>query len=72
MHASIDEIDRAALTLLQALAEHHDALAPHFEVGHLEGLQADLTTLRSALLGLQMGPLYWDVQAGEDSDSSTD
>ncbi len=63
MHASIDEIDRAALTLLHALAEHGNAIAPCFEPGHLEDLTADLVTLRQALLGLQMGPLYWEAQS---------
>jgi hypothetical protein len=64
-HSSIEQIDRAALVLLQALRQHRDALARHFESGHLEGLEADLNTLRQALLGLQMGVLYWDVAGGE-------
>ena len=75
-HSSIEQIDRAALVLLQALGEHREALARHFEPGHLEGLEADLTTLRHALLGLQMGALYWDAAGvevgqgvGEDSGS---
>jgi hypothetical protein len=63
--ASIEQIDRAALVLLQALAEHREALARYFEPGHLEGLEGDLTILRQALLGLQMGPLYWDAPGGE-------
>lgn len=64
--ASIEQIDRAALVLLQALAEHREAMARYFEPGHLEGLEGDLTILRQALLGLQMGPLYWDTADGED------
>lgn len=64
-HSSIEQIDRAALVLLQALGEHRAALAGHFEPGHLEGLEADLNTLRQALLGLQMGALYWDAEGGE-------
>jgi hypothetical protein len=64
-HSSIEQIDRAALVLLRALGEHREALACHFEFGHLEGLEADLTTLRQALLGLQMGALYWDAPNGE-------
>lgn len=71
MHASIDEIDRAARTLLEALAEHQDALAGHFEPGHLDVLRVELVRLRQALLGVQMGPLYWDAQAGEDADETT-
>ena len=64
-HASIEQIDRAALVLLQALGEHREDLARHFEPGHFDGLEADLTTLRQALLGLEMGPLYWDAPGGE-------
>jgi hypothetical protein len=63
--SSIEQIDRAALTLLQALAEHGDAMAPYFEPGHLQALNAELVTLRQALLGLQMGRLYWGSQAEE-------
>ncbi len=64
-HSSIERIDRAALVLLQALGEHREALACHFAPGYIEGLEADLTTLRQALLGLQMGALYWDGPGGE-------
>ncbi len=62
--SSIKQIDRAALTLLQALAEHREALAIHFEPCHLEGLEADLTTLRQALLGLQVGGSTGKRRAG--------
>lgn len=62
---SMEQIDRAALTLLQALAEHGQALAPYFEHGHIEGLEQDLVRLRQALLALQMGPLYWETHADE-------
>jgi hypothetical protein len=64
-HSSIEQIDRAALVLLQALGEHREDLARYFELGHLEGLEADLNTLRQGLLGLQMGALYWDAPCGE-------
>lgn len=64
-HSSIERIDRAALVLLQALGEHREALACHFAPGYIEGLEADLITLRQALLGLQMGALYWDGPGGE-------
>jgi len=67
MQPSLEEIDRATLILLQALADHGDVVAPYFEAGHLETLQRDLTTLRQALLGLEMGPLYWHVQGGDET-----
>lgn len=67
MQPSLEEIDRATLILLQALADHGDAVAPYFEAGHLEALQRDLTTLRQALLGLEMGLLYWQVQGGDET-----
>ncbi|MBK1731874.1 hypothetical protein [Thiococcus pfennigii] len=65
---SMEQIDRAALTLLQALAEHGRALAPYFESGHLEGLEQDLVRLRQALLAVQMGPLYWETPADQQAD----
>ncbi|MCG6985389.1 MAG: hypothetical protein LJE61_09365 [Thiocapsa sp.] len=67
--SSIEQIDRAAQTLLQALSEHGAALAVHLEAGHLETLKAELTTLRQALLGLEMGPLYWDAAGDAEEDS---
>lgn len=71
MQASIDEIDRAARTLQEALAEHREAVSPYFEHGHLERLHADLVTLRQALLGLQMGPLYWDTHVRDAGGDAT-
>jgi hypothetical protein len=68
--SSIEQIDRAALILLRALAEHGDELAPYLEAGHVAALQEEITTLRRALLGLQMGPLYWEIPA-ESSDASS-
>jgi hypothetical protein len=59
--SSIEQIDRAALILLRALAEHGDDLAPYLEAGHLAVLQEEITNLRRALLGAQMGPLYWET-----------
>lgn len=61
--SSIEQIDRAALTLLQALAQHEQELAPYFEAGHLATLKEEITNLRRAMLGLQMGPLYWETPA---------
>jgi len=66
--SSIEQIDRAALVLPQALGEHRKDLARHFEPGHLDGLdglEADLIMVRQALLGLEMGPLDWDALGGE-------
>lgn len=66
MHAhAIHQIDRAAITLLQALAQHGDELRPYLEGSHLETLHAEVVNLRRALLGLQMGPLYWDMSPAE-------
>jgi hypothetical protein len=61
--SSIEQIDRAALILLRALAEHGDDLAPYLEARHMAALQEEITNLRRALLGLQMGPLYWETPA---------
>lgn len=65
--SSIEQIDRAARTLLEALSEHGAVLAVHLEAGHLETLKAELVGLRQALLGLEMGPLYWDQPAEGES-----
>jgi hypothetical protein len=54
-------LDHAALTLIQALDKYHDELQPYFEGDQLESLQRDVVNLRRALLGLQMGPLYWET-----------
>lgn len=58
---AVQELDRAALALLQALAVHGDALKPYLEANHLEALSAEVVALRRALLGLEMGALYWDA-----------
>lgn len=65
--SAIEELDRATLALLQALAEHGEELVPHLDPGYLERLKAELTAWRRALLGVEMGPLYWDMPA-EDED----
>jgi hypothetical protein len=56
---AIQELDRAALTLLEALDQRGDELRPYLEPGHLEALQREVVNLRRALLGLEIGPLYW-------------
>ncbi len=58
---AVQELDRAALALLQALAAHGDALKPYLEANHLEALSNEVVALRRALLGLEMGALYWDA-----------
>jgi hypothetical protein len=60
---AVQELDRAALALLQALAAHGDALKPYLEANHLEALSQEVVALRRALLGLEMGQLYWDAPA---------
>lgn len=63
--SSIEQIDRAALALLDALTAHGDELASYLEAGHLAVLQEEITNLRRALLGAQMGPLYWETPLKE-------
>lgn len=60
---AVQELDRAAIALLQALATHGEALKPYLEANHLEALEQEVVALRRALLGLEMGPLYWDAPA---------
>ncbi len=64
MHeTAIQQLDRAALTLIQALDQYSEELKPYLEGDQLESLQRDVVNLRRALLGLQMGPLYWETPA---------
>lgn len=60
---AIQQLDQAALTLIQALDKYGEELKPYFEGEQLESLQRDVVNLRRALLGLQMGPLYWETPA---------
>ncbi len=62
-NVAVQELDRAALALLQALAAHGEVLKPYLEANHLEALSVEVVALRRALLGLEMGPLYWDAPA---------
>lgn len=57
----IEQIDRAALALLQALTTHGDELAPYLEAEYVASLKQEIIGLRRELLGLQMGPLYWET-----------
>lgn len=64
MHeTAIQELDRAAVTLLKALEVKAVELAPYLEPEHLQALYTEVVNLRRALLGLQMGPLYWETPA---------
>lgn len=64
MHeTAIQQLDRAALTLVQALDQYGQELKPYLEGDQLESLYEDVVNLRRALLGLQMGPLYWEIPA---------
>jgi hypothetical protein len=58
---AIRQLDRAALTLIQALDEYSNELKPYLETNHLESLHEEVVNLRRALLGLQMGSLYWEI-----------
>ncbi len=60
---AIQQLDHAALALIQALAKYYDELKPYFEGDQLESLHQDVVNLRRSLLGLQMGPLYWEIPA---------
>lgn len=73
LRTAIDTVDAAAVTLLQALATHGEAL--HAVMDH-DGQAAvsrsrdDVIALRRALLGLQMGALYWSAQPDDDDDAT--
>jgi hypothetical protein len=68
--SSVEQIDRAALALLEVLTAHGDELAPYLETGHVVALEQEIVSLRRALLGLQMGPLYWETPAEGSAASS--
>ena len=62
MHeTAIRQLDRAALTLIQALDIYSEELQPYLEADHLESLHREVVNLRRALLGLEMGALYWET-----------
>lgn len=70
--SSIEQIDRAALALWQALVQHGDTLETYLEVGQMAALKQEIISLRRALLGLQMGPLYWETPPEDIDDPSAD
>jgi hypothetical protein len=60
---AIRRLDRAALELIQALDEYGEEIKPYLEAGELEPLRKEVVNLRRALLGLEMGALYWETPA---------
>ena len=64
MHqTAIDQIDTAALALIQALDRHGSEIEPYLgpdERACIACVREDVARLREALLGAQMGPLYWE------------
>jgi hypothetical protein len=68
---SIAKIDAAALALVQALNTYGAEIEPYLgpdERACMACVRDDVEALRRALLGAQMGPLYWDSQnAGDEA-----
>ena len=58
---AIENLDRAALTLLRTLDRYGAELTPYLDESSLHTLRREVDNLRRALLGVQMGPLYWNV-----------
>ena len=54
-------MDQAALTLIRALDEFGNELKPYLEANQLESMYQEVVDLRRALLGLEMGALYWET-----------
>jgi hypothetical protein len=70
IHTSIDRIDMQAQNLLQLLDESTHTLESYLDaerLGTVARARAAVIELRRALLGAQMGPLYWDSPAGADA-----
>lgn len=66
---SITKIDEAALALVRALDEYGPQVEPYLgpdERACITCVREDVAALRRALLGAQMGPLYWDSQSAGD------
>lgn len=61
---AIERIDEAALALIQNIDAHTEALGGYLETDRMEIVshaREAAIDLRRALLGAQMGPLYWDA-----------
>jgi hypothetical protein len=61
------KIDQAAVGLLRALEQYEGELKSCLAAQELASLRAEVTNLRRALLGLEMGVLYhdWEGSAGD-------
>jgi hypothetical protein len=61
---AIERIDEAALMLINQIDEHGEALRAYLDAERVENMthaREAAINLRRALLGAQMGPLYWDA-----------
>jgi hypothetical protein len=70
IHTSIDRIDMQAQNLLQLLDESTHTLESYLDaerMGTVARARVAVVALRRALLGAQMGPLYWDSPVGADT-----
>jgi hypothetical protein len=68
IHTSIDRIDMQAQNLLQLLDESTHTLESYLDaerLGTVARARAAVIELRRALLGAQMGPLYWEHREGD-------
>lgn len=64
---AIEKIDTAAVLLIQALITYGDEVKPYLDADGLacvDCVKSDVSNLRRALLGAQMGPLYWQHDPG--------
>lgn len=72
---SIAKIDEAALALVQALNEYGPQVEAYLgpdERACITCVRDDVAALRRALLGVQMGPLYWDSTSAGDASEAPD
>ena len=68
IHTSNDRIDMQAQNLLQLLDESTHTLESYLDaerLGTVARARAAVIELRRALLGAQMGPLYWEHREGD-------
>lgn len=74
IHASIERIDMQAQSLLQLLADADKTLTASLDpdrIAAVERARLAVIDLRRALLGAQMGSLYWDATTGSSSPTQT-
>lgn len=68
IHASIKRIDAQAQGLLQLLTDSDNVLRAYLDADRLAVVaraREAVENLRQALLGAEMGPLYWGAESGE-------